>query len=304
MTNDFKRALNFAFTDFYRNKGTSIAAIFVLMITTLIITGLVVVGGTSNFLVKTLQEKIDITAYFKEDTSEQDIMNVKDQILKDSPDVKSIQYVSKEEALEQFSEKHQGNDVFSRALLEVGGNPFLPSLNIITSGNTTQYEQISHVLESDQFSNFIEKVDFSEKKDTIEKVFSITSNITKFGIVLGALLVLIAISVVFNTIKLVIDNSKDEITTMRIVGASNWFLRAPFILEGAIFGAIAFLISFLVAFLFSYSLSNGISIILPGFDLFHYFVSNLWMIIPIQLLTSIGLGAGSSYFVVKKYLNI
>ena|SRR3989344_1054623 len=304
MNNDFKRVLNLAFTDFYRNRGTSIAAIFVLTVTTLIITGLFVIGGTSSFLVDRLKEKIDITAYFKDGTSDQDIMNVKDQILKNSPDIKNVEYVSKDDALNQFNERHQGNDVFARALLEVGGNPFLPSLNITTSGDQKEYQQISDILQSDQFSDLIQKVDFSEKKDTIEKVFSITSSITKFGVALGILLVLIAVAVVFNTIKLVIDNSKDEITTMRIVGASNWFLRAPFILQGAIFGAIAFMISFLLAFLFSYSLSVGISVVLPGFNLSYYFASNLWLIIPIQLLCSIGLGAGSSYFVVKKYLEI
>ena len=291
MNNDFKRVLNLAFTDFYRNRGTSIAAIFVLTVTTLIITGLFVIGGTSSFLVDRLKEKIDITAYFKDGTSDQDIMNVKDQILKNSPDIKNVEYVSKDDALNQFNERHQGNDVFARALLEVGGNPFLPSLNITTSGDQKEYQQISDILQSDQFSDLIQKVDFSEKKDTIEKVFSITSSITKFGVALGILLVLIAVAVVFNTIKLVIDNSKDEITTMRIVGASNWFLRAPFILQGAIFGAIAFMISFLLAFLFSYSLSVGISVVLPGFNLSYYFASNLWLIIPIQLLCSIGLGA-------------
>ena len=304
MNNDFKRVLNLAFTDFYRNRGTSIAAIFVLTVTTLIITGLFVIGGTSSFLVDRLKEKIDITAYFKDGTSDQDIMNVKDQILKNSPDIKNVEYVSKDDALNQFNERHQGNDVFARALLEVGGNPFLPSLNITTSGDQKEYQQISDILQSDQFSDLIQKVDFSEKKDTIEKVFSITSSITKFGVALGILLVLIAVAVVFNTIKLVIDNSKDEITTMRIVGASNWFLRAPFILQGAIFGVIAFMISFLLAFLFSYSLSVGISVVLPGFNLSYYFASHLWLIIPIQLLCSIGLGAGSSYFVVKKYLEI
>ncbi|OGZ62335.1 MAG: hypothetical protein A2639_00815, partial [Candidatus Staskawiczbacteria bacterium RIFCSPHIGHO2_01_FULL_34_27] len=226
MNNDFKRVLNLAFTDFYRNRGTSIAAIFVLTVTTLIITGLFVIGGTSSFLVDRLKEKIDITAYFKDGTSDQDIMNVKDQILKNSPDIKNVEYVSKDDALNQFNERHQGNDVFARALLEVGGNPFLPSLNITTSGDQKEYQQISDILQSDQFSDLIQKVDFSEKKDTIEKVFSITSSITKFGVALGILLVLIAVAVVFNTIKLVIDNSKDEITTMRIVGASNWFLRA------------------------------------------------------------------------------
>lgn len=304
MSNDFKRALNFALTDFYRNRGTSIAAIFVLMITTLLMTGLFVVGGISGFLVEELQNKIDITAYFKEDTSEVDILSIKEEILKNSPDVKNVQYVSKEDALNEFNERHEDNDIFARALLEVGGNPFLPSLNIVTSGSPAQYEQISNVLESDQFSNFVEKVDFSQKRDTIEKVFAITSNINRFGIALALVLVIIAAAVVFNTIKLVLDNSKEEITTMRIVGASNWFLRAPFIIEGAIFGAIAFLICLLITFLFAYSLSKGISVILPGFNTFDFFVSKLWLIIPIQLITSVGLGSASSFIVVRKYLTI
>lgn len=304
MPEDFKRVLNFAVTDFYRNKGTSLAAIFVLMITTLLMTGLFMVGGISNFLVTELQNKIDITAYFKEDTSEVDILSIKDEILKNSPDVKSVSYVSKEDALEEFNERHKDNDVFAQALLEVGGNPFLPSLNIVTSGNPVQYEQVSNVLESDQFSNFVEKVDFSEKRDTIEKVFKITSNINRFGIILGFLLVIIAASIVFNTIKLVLDNSKEEITTMRIVGASNWFLRAPFIIEGAIFGAISFAICFIITFLFAYSLSRGVMTILPGFNSFEFFVSKLWLIIPIQLLCSVGLGAASSFIVVTKYLKI
>lgn len=304
MPADFKRVLNFAFTDFYRNKGTSVAAIFVLIITTLLMTGLFVTSGISGFLVKEIQNKIDITAYFKETTSEQDIMVIKDEILKKSPDIKEITYVSKEEALADFNEKHQGNDVFSRALLEVGGNPFLPSLNITTSGNPVQYEEISNVLESDQFSSFVEKVDFSQKKDTIQKVFSITSNINRFGMVLGFILVLIAISVVFNTMKLVIDTSKEEITTMRIVGASSWFLRAPFIIEGAIFGLISFAICFVITFLTAYSLSKGIMVILPGFNTFEFFVSNLFFIILIQLATGVGLAALSSFIVVRKYLEI
>lgn len=304
MSTDLKRVFSFALTDFYRNKGTSIAAIFVLIITTLLMTGLFLTSGISNFLITTIQNKIDITAYFKENTSELDILSVKEEILKNSPNIKSVQYVSKEDALNEFNQRHKDNDTFAKALLEVGGNPFLPSLNIITSGNPAQYKQISNVLESDQFSNFVEKVDFSQKKDTIEKVFSITSNINRFGLVLAVIFILIAVSVVFNTMKLVIDTSKEEITTMRIVGASSWFLRAPFIIEGAIFGLISFMICFLITFLSAYSLSRSLLTIMPGFNIFDYFISNLWIIILIQLFSGVGLGAISSYIVVKKYLKI
>ena len=251
-----------------------------------------------------IQNKIDITAYFKENTPEQEILNVKDQVLKISPDIKNVQYVSKEEALNEFKEKHRESDIFSRALTEVGENPFLPSLNITTTGNPVLYEDVSKILQQDQFSNLIEKVDFLQKKDTIEKVFSITSNINKFGFGLGVIVALVAILIVFNTIKLVIDRSREEISTMRIVGASSWFVRAPFIIEGAIFGFVSFVFCFLITILSAYFLSSGISSIMPRFNLFGYFISNFWLIIFIQLASGVGLGVIFSFIAVRKYLKI
>ena len=304
MLTSFKRVFNFAFVDFYRNKGISLAAVFVLTVTISLFTGLFFIRGTSNFLILTIQNKIDITAYFKENTSEQDILNIKDQILKISNDIKNVQYVSKEEALNEFTQRHKDNSVFSRALTEVGDNPFLPSLNITTSGNPSLYKQVSEILQQDQLSSLIEKVDFSEKKDTIEKIFSITSNINKFGLGMGVVLVLIAVLVVFNTIKLVIDRSKEEISTMKIVGASSWFIRAPFIIEGAIFGFVSFLVCFIITFLSVYFLSPELTSVVPGFNLFNYFISNFWIIILIQLGSGAALGVICSFIAVRKYLSV
>lgn len=304
MLTNFKRIIKFAFTDFWRNKGISLAAVFVLVITIMLATGLFFFQGISQYLVSQVQDKIDITAYFKEDVSEDDILKVKDEILKMSPDIKKIEYVSKDDALIIFTKKHKDNSVFLKALEEVGQNPFLPSLNITTTGSALQYEQISNILQTDNYSALIDKVDFSQKKDTIEKVFAITSNINAFGLILGIILVIVAILVVFNTIKLTVEGSKDEISTMRIVGASNWFIRGPFIVQGAIYGLVAFIICFVISALFTYFLSSEIGVVLPGFNTFHYFLSNFWIFILIQLGFGVGLGMISSFIVVKKYLDV
>ena len=301
---NFKRVFNFALSDFSRNKGISIAAIFILITTTLLFTGLFFLHGISDFLVSTIRDKIDITAYFKSDAVESDILTVRDDIIKVSPDVRRVEYVSKEEALTAFNKRHGESDVISRALSEVGGNPFLPSLNIITNGSPEQYENIANLLEGDEYGNLIEKVDFSEKRDTIEKVFSITSGLSRFGLLMGALLALTAAFVVFNTIKLVIENSKEEIATMKIVGAANWFIRAPFVIEGALFGIAAFLFCFFATVLIVFFLSRGLSVILPGFSLLAYYMHSLWVIALIQLVSGVGLGVISSYVVVRKYLKI
>ncbi len=304
MLTNLKRVFNFALIDFWRNKGMSVAAIFVLSITTFLATGLFFIHGISDFVILKVQEKIDITAYFKIDTTEQDMLNVKNEITKISPNIKNIQYVSKEDALNQFVQKHKDNQVFSNALSEVGDNPFLPSLNIITNGDPSQYEQVSNILQGDQFSAIIEKVDFSQKKDTIQKVFSITSSINKFGLIAGIMLGLIGILVVFNTIKLVIESSKEEISTMKIVGASSWFIKSPFVIQGALFGLISFLLCFFTTIALSYFLSLGFESAIAGFNLFSYFTNNFWIIILIQLGSGVGLGMAASFIVVKKYLKV
>ena len=304
MLTNFKRIIKFAFTDFFRNKGVSLAAIFVLVITIMLATGLFFFQGITQYLISQVQDKIDITAYFKEDASENDILKIKDDILKMSPDIKGVEYVSKENALKKFTEKHKDNNVFLKALEEVGQNPFLPSLNITTTGSALQYEQISNTLQTNDYSAFIERVDFSQKKDTIEKVFAVTSNINMFGLILGIILVIVAILVVFNTVKLTVEGSKDEISTMRIVGASDWFIRGPFIVQGAIYGLIAFAVCLLLSALSAYFLSSKIGVILPGFSTFNYFLSNFWIFILIQLGFGVGLGMISSFIVVRKYLEV
>lgn len=304
MLTNLSRSIKFSINNFSRNKGISVAAIFILVVAIMVVTGLVFFRGITNYLTEQIQDKIDITAYFQEDASEQDILAVRDEIIKISPNIKNIEYVSKEQALALFNEKHQDSQVLQRALQEVGDNPFLPSLNITTNGDPAQYEEISNTIQVSNFSNLIYKVDFLQKKDTIEKIYSLTSNINKFGIVLGVILVVLSMLVVFNTIRLAIDNSRDEISTMKIVGASDWFIRGPFIIEGIIYGVIAFLICVLLSLLFSFLISSKIAVVLPGFDMFGYFLTNLWIFVLIQLVFGIGVGAVSSFIVVKKYLEV
>lgn len=304
MLTNFKRIFNFAINDFSRNKGIAIATIFVLTITIMLVTGLFFFQGIASYLTSQIQDKIDITAYFKEGTPEQDILNVKDEIMKMSPNIKNIEYISKDQALASFNERHKDNPVLAQALLEVGNNPFLPSLNITTNGDPSQYASISNILQTSDLNKLIEKVDFSQKKNIIEKVYSITSNINMFGLLLGVVLIIVAILVVFNTIKLAIENSKDEISTMRIVGASNWFIRGPFVIQGMIYGIISFLICFLISAVSAYFLSSKIGVILPGFNMFRYFLTNWWIFVLIQLGFGMGVGIISSFIVVKKHLDV
>lgn len=300
---NFKRIISFAVNDFSRNKGISIAAIFVLIVTIMLVSGLFFFQGMSGFLISEVQNKIDITAYFKDGALESDILKVKDQILNLSSDIKGVQYTSKDQALAEFNEKHKDNAVLARALEEVGENPFLASLSIKTNGDSSQYEELANILQNADYSKLIEKVDFSQKKDTIDKIYSITSNINRFGIIAGIILIIVAMLIVYNTIKLAIDSSKEEINTMKIVGASDWFIRGPYIIQGMIYGLVAFIICIFITGLFVYFLSPKIAVILPGFSAFDYFLNNFWILVLIQLGFGVLVGVLSSFWAVKRHLE-
>ena len=231
-----KKIAKFGWQIFSRNLGPSLATIFIIFITLALITSLFLLREVSQFLIATLKEKTDISIYLKTESKEEEILGFKDEISK-IPEVKNVEYISREAAYEEFIQRHKDNPLLMESLVEVG-NPFLASLNII-AGDTINYEKLINFLENSSFQNLIEKVDYHQRKPIIEMIFSITSNINRIGIVISLILAVISILVAFNTIRLAIYAQKEEIKIQRLVGASNWFIRGPFIIQGAISGIFA-----------------------------------------------------------------
>ena len=189
------------------------------------------------------------------------------------------------------------------SLEEVAVNPFPASLNI-NAWEPNYYISIASFLESSSFSELISKIDYGQKAATIERVFSITSTVSRTGIILGLILVLVVVIIIFNTAKLAIYKSEEEIEIMRLVGASNWFIRGPFLAQGAVCGVFATLIAFLLFIGTLYFISPKLMVLAPGLDIFTFFVNNLFIILGIQFLAGVGLGIISSWLAVRKYLRV
>jgi len=302
MLTSFKRIIKTGWKGFSRNIGLSIATILIMVMVISLATLLFLLNPASKILISGLQEKVDISVYFREDVLLEDIWEVESEISRIS-EVKDVEYVSREQALEKFIEKHRDDPVLMESLTEVGYNPFLASLNI-KAWQVSQYEQVTNFLETGPFKNLIDKVDYHQRKPVIEKVFSITSGINKVGIFFSIIFGAIAILVAFNTIRIAIYNSSEEISIMRLVGASNWFVRGPFLIQGAIVGFIATLITLIITFGICYGLDSKIRVIAPEISIFSLFLSNFWILILIQFATGIGLSILSSFIAVRKYLRI
>ncbi len=297
-----KRVFKSGWLNFFRDGGVAVATIFILVMAIFLTSTIFLFKDVSRFLISAIEEKVDVSVYFKNNSSEEDILDIKEEVSK-IPEVKNIEYVSKEEALEDFEKKHEENPTLMEALKEIGENPFLASLNI-KAWNPDQYSKIADFLSDPSFGNLIEKIDYNQRKPVIERIFSLSSLTQKTVFFLSVVLVITASLVTFNTIRLAILNSSEEIKIQRLVGASNWFIRGPFIIEGVISGIFATLISSLIFSLICWFLSPKIEVFFPGLNLFTFFLRNLKFLIPIQFLTGIGLGVISSMIAIRKYLKV
>jgi len=298
----FKRVFKSGWASFSRDGGMIAANIFILAMAVSVFTSLFFLKDISNFLISEIEAKVDIAVYFEYEVTEDEILQVKDQI-SEIPEVKEIKYVSQDEALETFIERHQDDPTLMSSLEEVGVNPFLASLDI-KSYNPGQYAAIAEILENSLFFNKIENIDYNEREPVIKRIFALTSAMNMVGIILSVILAALAVLVVFNTIRLAIYNFKEEIKIQRLVGASSWFIRGPFLVQGAVSGFFAALICLGLFALVCWGLNATVENIFSGLSLLDMFVSNLWWILLIQLVGGILLGTISSLIAVRRHLNV
>jgi len=298
----FKRVIRAGWVNLRRQSGLTFATILILVLTIGLVTSLLLFRQVSNFLISNLEEKVDVSIYFKEISQEDDILQAKEK-LSEIPEVKKVEYISKEKALDSFLEKHKDNPVLIDSLKEVGGNPFLASLNV-RAGEASQYAAVVNFLEKAPFQNLIEKVDYYQRKPVIERIFSLSSGVSRAGIFLSLILTVLALVVAFNQVRLAIYNSREEISIQRLVGASNWFIRGPFLFQGAVSGVFSAIICLLIFLPLLFFLSPKLEIFFPELNIFSYFIGNLFKIFLIQLTAGLAIGVFSSLIAIRKYLKV
>ncbi len=302
MFDNFFRVFKFGWQEVSRNMGISIGTIFIIFIALCLVGGTFLLRGMSENLISTLENKADISVYFKDEAKEEDILVVKKQI-EDFPGIKEVEYISKEKALESFKETQKNNQVLMESLAEVGGNPLPSSLNIKAT-EVFSYESLANFLSSGEYKDLIEKINWSETQTIIERLFSISNAIKIGGLATSLILVLIAIAVTFNTIRLAIYSKREEIETMKLIGATNWFIRGPFVVQGLITG----LVAGLVAFLFFYGIEAGLSPqslgIFGELGLFNFFEENILLFLLLQVGGGVIISTFASLVAIQRYLKV
>ncbi len=302
MLNALKRIIQAGYKSFSRNIGLSLATIFIMVLVLFLLTFIFLLRPTSDILIDSFEEKIDISIYFKEYVGEEDVLIFKETI-KENPDIRDVEYISKDQALEAFEQRHQDNPIIMESLQEIGFNPFVASLSI-KAQEVEKYEDIVKELEASAFATLIENIDFYEREEVIATVASLSESIRTTLLIFILVLGTIAFLVGFNTIKMGIYSLTEEIKIMKLVGASNWFVRGPFLTQGIIVGIISALIAFLITFSLSYGFDTRVQFFIPEISIFNLFTNNIWQIIFLQFGIGILIGIFSSIVAVRKYLEV
>lgn len=296
------RIIKYGFLAFRRNGWLSTATLSIIVLALLVFEGLMIFNVLTKTAVNLLEDKIDISIYFKIDAPEDDILNIQ-KSLGTLTEVKSVDYVSRDRALEVFKEKHKDDAAISQSLEELNANPLLASLNI-KANDPSEYATIADYLDKADFKTMFEKVTYAQNAVVINRLNKIIGVAEKGGFVLIVFLAFIAVLVTFNTIRLAIYSSRDEIGIMRLVGASNSFIRGPYVVEGIIYGFLAAVLSIGITAPIVYFISPYISVFIADMNLWKYFTSNIIGTLFYQSLFGIGLGAVSSVIAVRKYLKV
>lgn len=302
----FWRILRNALQNFQRNIWLSLATTIIMTLTLLMTTFLYALNVLGSEVLRTIEQKVDLSVTFQEDVKADQIQIVADDI-RGRSDVEEVRVVTSDQALETFRQRHADDPFIEESLRELEENPLATTLFVVAT-DPRFYQSIAQALDNEQYAPFIEKVNYENSRVVIEKLINVMTGVRNVALITTAVLATLVIMIMFNTIRLAIYSFREEIDIMRLVGASNWFIRGPFIIEAMFVAVLSVVMSTLVLYPVMESISPQIerfffSGISEPFNLYAYTLSNWSTILGLQLALSVGLAVFSSSIAIRRYLR-
>ncbi len=300
----FYRATKFASQNFRRNIWLSIVTIFILTLTLFTISLLAGMNLIASQAMDSIKDKVDIDIFFTPQLAEEKILAAQE-FIRRMPEVAEVEYLSQEMALEQFKAQHADDQSIQNSLAELGENP-LPASLIIKAKNLDDYQKIIDQFENSEYNSLAQSKDFSDNQMVIDRLNIIIKKISQIGLGLSIIFAFISIIVVFNTVRLAIYSYREELGIMKLVGATNWFIRAPFLLEGIFYALLASLITMFILYPVILVLSPYVDAFFTGynFNLINFINYHLWQIFALQFLISLILSLTSTSLAISRHLKV
>jgi len=304
----FERVIKTGFINFFRNAWLAIAAIAVMVITLSIVLVSVIANATFANTINQITERIDVSVYLKDEVAANN--QQRQELIKNIQgleNVESVTFVSKDEALQRYREQNKDNLDLLVAISQTD-NPLPASLQI-KPRNPDNIEPIRQYLEQPEVKALqSDQTSYSgDRKEAIDKIGTATTFIRRAGVAGVIVFALISVLIIFNTIRMAIFNRRDELTIMRLLGASTWYIRGPFVVETVFYGIVSAIISVLLCSIAFSIQSNAFNASTLGLLDIQYasdfFAEHFWLILAIQLVLGILIGAVSSIIATRRYLK-
>jgi cell division transport system permease protein len=302
-----ERIIKAGMVNFVRNITLSIAATAVMVVTLTIVLFSVIANATFNHTISTITDKIDISVYLKDSVTDEQRTDLMAKLQKLS-NVRSVEYVSKDDALTAYQKANQDNIELLLAISQTD-NP-LPATIQVKPIDPQRIDEIKNVLEATDVKALqSNETSYSgDRKAAIDKITNATSFFTKAVLIGIIVFAIISMLIIFNTIQMAIFNRRDELTIMRLLGASNWYIKGPFIVETALYGIVSAVVSL--------SLCNALFVVQDqAFDASslglldikyanQYFADHFLLFLAMQLAAGIAIGSISALIATQRYLRV
>lgn len=302
------RVIKYGAKSFIRNTWLSVAAIAIMVVTLVILSATLIAANAMDSAIHQISDKVDISIYLKQGASRSQVEGAVRKIKKlDS--VTEVRMLSPEEANKNIIDKLiKESNITDQDLIKTmreAPNKISWTLNVqMTDLNKT--DELQNLVDNDEeIQSLLDEVTkptyASSHRETIERIADIMNRVRIIGLSAAGVFAIIAVLVVFNTIRMAIFNRKEEIYMMRLVGASRWFIVGPFVVEASIYGVVAALIASAAVYATIYAIRNQFDGMLDStIDL----MSQYWYIIVAALIVvGMIIGIISALLATKKYLR-
>jgi len=301
----YKRIIRGSLQSFRRNGWLTFVSIFA-MTQALFIGGLFVVLGTFvNQTIETVNAKIDLALYLEPAATQEEIAGLQNE-LENEDSVISVEYISKDDALERYLSQNKNSERL-RQIISAEDNP-LPASFEVKMDDPAHIDALVSSLENGAYRGIIAKTSFTDNEEVIKRLIAISRFVSRFSLILVVLFLLVSVLIIYNTIRVAIFARKSEIEIMKLVGATDWYVRTPFVIEGLIYGFFGALIAFGL-------LLTGYLILVPttssylGLDVtgrLHQLFnpSFAFKLFFGEIVIGLLVGMASSFLAAKKYLDI
>jgi cell division transport system permease protein len=298
-----KRITKLGLVNFWRNRWLSLASALIITLTLLIISFFVIITLVIGKTTDAIHAKMDVSVYFLDSATVAQISSMQTQVASRS-DVKEVRYISKEEALQIFQTQQTGKKISE--LITAEDNPLPRSIDI-SANKAEDLSAIASFVAEDQFKPIVHNISYQDNKIIIDRLIGATQFFKKVGLICSVVFILISVLVVLNTIRLAMLTRKDEVEIMRLVGASDSFIRVPFIVEGILYGAVATVLATVLIRISMAAMSPMIEQYLNldlSRSLMNFFSGNFLIIVALEFFVAIAIGVGCSLISIRKHLKL